>query len=115
VKLEEDRALRKAHDIGSAAARDQELETQKEEETRVTCTDVQTSEKEAPLVQETPSTSRRRKTRWDEHNLREAQEYGAPRTYVRESRAPQIFSSYMVVVSELLEAESSNFQEASQQ
>jgi histone H3/H4 len=62
VKLEEDRALRKAHDTGAAAAGDQELETQKIEDTQVTSaststgvgTNVQTAdhdkEKEAPLV-----------------------------------------------------------------
>jgi hypothetical protein len=101
-----------------------ELETQKEEETQVTGTgtgtDAQTSEQdeeqEAPPVQDTPSSSRRRKTRWVEQTLREAQEYvGAPRTSVRESRAPQRFSSYMALMSELLEAEPSSFQEASQQ
>jgi hypothetical protein len=40
---------------------------------------------------------------------------GAPRTSVRESRAPQRFFSYMVLMSELLEAEPSNYEEASQQ
>jgi hypothetical protein len=75
----------------------------------------QDEEQEAPPVQDTPST-RRRKTRWVEQTLREAQEYvGAPRTSVRESRAPQRFSSYMALMSELLEAEPSSFQEASQQ
>jgi hypothetical protein len=48
--------------------------------------------------------------------LREAQEYvGALRTSVRESRAPHRFSSYMALMSELLKAESSSFQEESQQ
>jgi hypothetical protein len=48
--------------------------------------------------------------------LREAQEYKcAPRTYVRESRAPQRFSSYMALMSELLEVEPSIFEEASRQ
>jgi hypothetical protein len=51
-----------------------------------------------------------------EQTLREAQEYvGAPRTFVRESRAPRRFSSYMDLMSELLEVEPSTFQEASQQ
>jgi hypothetical protein len=48
--------------------------------------------------------------------LRETQEYmGAPRTSVREGRAPQRFSNYMALMSELLEAEPSSFEEASQQ
>jgi hypothetical protein len=40
---------------------------------------------------------------------------GAPRTSVEESRAPQILSSYMALMSGLMEAEPSNFEEASQQ
>jgi hypothetical protein len=97
VMFEEDSSLRKEHDTVSATKGDQELETQKDEETHVTCTDTgigvqnseQDEEQEAPLVQDTPSISRRRKTRWDEQTLREAREYmGAPRTSVRESRAP---------------------------
>jgi hypothetical protein len=71
VKFEEDSSLRKEHDIVSATKGDQELETQKDEETHVTCIDtgigVQTSEldeeQEAPSVHDTPSSSRRRKTR----------------------------------------------------
>jgi hypothetical protein len=37
----------------------------------------------------------------------------APRTSVRESSAQQIFSSYMALMSELIEVEPSCFQEAS--
>jgi hypothetical protein len=40
---------------------------------------------------------------------------GAPRTSVRESRAPQRFSSYMALMGGLLEVEPSTFHEASQQ
>jgi hypothetical protein len=48
--------------------------------------------------------------------LREAHEYvGAPRISVKESKAAQRFSSYMALMSELLEAEPSSFEEASQQ
>jgi transposase InsO family protein len=128
VKFEEDRALRKAHGTVPATAGDQELETQKTEDTQVTGAGTgtgagtddqiadQDEEQEAPPVQDTPSTTRRRKTRWEEQTLREAQEYvGAPRTSVRESRAPQRFSSYMALMSELLEAEPSSYEEASQQ
>jgi hypothetical protein len=57
-----------------------------------------------------------RKTEWAKQTLREAQEYvDAPRTSVRESRAPQRFSNYMALMRELLEAKPSNFEEASQQ
>jgi hypothetical protein len=115
---------RKAHGSIPVAAGDPELETQKEEETWVmgagTGTNAQTSnqdeEQEAPPIQDPPSTSRRRKTKCAEQTLREAHEYvGAPRTSVRESRAPERFSSYMALMSELLEVEPSNFQGASQQ
>jgi hypothetical protein len=40
---------------------------------------------------------------------------GAPTTYVRDSRAPRIFSIYMALMSELLDVEPSIFEEASQQ
>jgi hypothetical protein len=107
VRFEEDRALRKAHDTGAATTGDQELETQKTEERgyryryRYRCRHNdqiadQDEEQQAPPVQETPSTTRRRKTRWAEQTLREAQEYvGAPRTSVRESQSTtKIFQLY---------------------
>jgi hypothetical protein len=65
VKFEEDRALRKAHDTGAATTRDQELETQKTEDTQVTGAGTGTGagkmirlqirmrSKEAPPVQDT--------------------------------------------------------------
>jgi hypothetical protein len=96
VKFEEDRALRKAHDTvqQQQGIRSLRLRRMRRHRLQGTGTDAQTSdqdeEQEAPLVQDTPSSSRRRKTRWVEQTLREAQEYvGAPRTSVRESRAPQ--------------------------
>jgi hypothetical protein len=122
VNFEKDIALTKAQGIVPSTTGDQEFETQKEEETRVTGTNIyaqtteQDEEQEAPPVQDTPSSSRRRKTRWVEQTLREAREYvGAPRTYVRESRAPQRFSNYMALMSKLLEVEPSIFEEESQQ
>jgi hypothetical protein len=71
-------------------------------------------EQDAPF---TPAeSSSRRRPKWVERTLREAQEQvDAPRTSVRESRAPQRFSSYMALMSELIEAEPSSFQEASEQ
>jgi hypothetical protein len=48
--------------------------------------------------------------------LREAQEQvEAPQTSVRMSRESQRFSGYMALMSELIEAEPSSFQEASEQ
>jgi hypothetical protein len=121
VRFEEDKALRKAHDTGAKAAGDQELEIQKTKETQGTGAGSddqiadQDVEQQDPPVQETPST-RRKKTRWAEQTLREAQEYvDAPRTSVREISAPQRFSSYMALMSELLEVDPSIFEEASQQ
>jgi hypothetical protein len=123
VKFEEDKSLKKALDTGPTTPRDQELKTLKGEETKVlgTCTFTyaQTSEQDeehvAPPVHDTPL-SRRKKTRWVEQTVREAQEYvDAPRTSVRESRAPHRYSIYMAQMRELLEAKPSNFQEALQQ
>jgi hypothetical protein len=68
-------------------------------------------------AQFTPAeSSSRRRPKWVERTLREAQEQvEAPQTSVRMSRAPQRFSSYMALMSELIEAEPSSFQEASEQ
>jgi hypothetical protein len=74
----------------------------------------QHEEQDAPFTQ--AESSSRRMPKWVECTLREAQEQvDAPKTSVRMSKAPQRFSSYMALMSELIEAEPSSFQEASEQ
>jgi hypothetical protein len=63
-----------------------------------------------------PESSSRRRPKWVEWTLRESHEkVDAPKKYLKESRTPHRFSSYMSLMSELIEAKPSNFQEASEQ
>jgi hypothetical protein len=65
-------------------------------------------EQDAPVSQ--VESSSRRRPKWVERTLREAQEQvDAPRTSVRQSKPPERFSSYMALMSELIEVEPSNF------
>jgi hypothetical protein len=68
-------------------------------------------------VEFTPTeSSSRRRPKWVEHTLREAQDpVEAPQTSVGMSNAPERFFSYMALMSELIKAEPSSFQEASEQ
>jgi hypothetical protein len=60
--------------------------------------------------------SSRRRPKWDERTLKEAQEQvEAPSTLVRMSRVPPRFSGYTALMSELIEAEPSSFKEATKQ
>jgi hypothetical protein len=72
---------------------------------------------EEQYAQFTPAkSSSRRRPKWIERTLREAQEQvKAPQTSVKMSRAPQRFFGYIALMSELIEAEPSNFQEAYEQ
>lgn len=118
MKFEEDRAFRKSHDTVPIAARDQELEALKADDTQVSqVTGTQSSEQEeeqkASPTQEIPSTSRRRRPRWLDQTLRDAQEHvEAPRKTFRESKPLKKFSSYMKLMSDINDSKPSTFQEA---
>jgi hypothetical protein len=59
------------------------------------------------------TTSERRKPKWLHDTLREAQgSLGNPRQAVRESKPPERFCSYIVIVSSIRESEPSTFEEA---
>jgi hypothetical protein len=59
------------------------------------------------------TTSERRKPKWLQDTLREAQgSTGNPRQAVRESKPPERFSSYIVMVSSIRKSEPSTFEEA---
>jgi hypothetical protein len=59
------------------------------------------------------TTSKRRKPKWLQDTLREAQGLvGNPRQTVRESKPPKRFCSYIVMVSSIRESEPSTFEEA---
>jgi hypothetical protein len=60
------------------------------------------------------TTSERRKPKWLQDTLREAQgSVGNPRQAVRESKPPERFCSYIAMVSSIRESEPSTFEEAS--
>jgi hypothetical protein len=60
------------------------------------------------------TTSERRKPKWLQDTLREAQGLvGNPRQAVRESKPPERFCSYIAMVSSIQESEPSTFEEAS--
>jgi hypothetical protein len=60
------------------------------------------------------TTSERRKPKWLQDTLREAQgSVGNPRQAVRESKTPKRFCSYIAMVSSIRESDPSTFEEAS--
>jgi hypothetical protein len=65
--------------------------------------------------QSTPSTSVRR-PRWFEQTLRDAREHvEPPRSTFRESRPPRKFPQYMALMTNIIDSEPSNFEEAANQ
>ena len=59
------------------------------------------------------TTSERRKPKWLQDTLREAQgSVGNPRQAVRESKPPEKFCSYIMMVSSIRKSEPSTFEEA---
>ena len=59
--------------------------------------------------------SRRRKPKWLQDTLKEAETVGAPKKSVRESKSPERFGKYIAMVTDIIEAESSSYEEASTQ
>jgi hypothetical protein len=58
------------------------------------------------------TTLERRKPKWLQHTFREAQgSVGNPRQEVRESKSPERFCSYIVMVSSIRESDPSTFEE----
>ena len=60
------------------------------------------------------ATSRKRKPSWLRELVKEAEEFvGPPKREVRESKAPERFSSYMAQVTSLRQSEPTTYEEAS--
>jgi hypothetical protein len=138
VRFEEDRAYRKSYGqmlVDEQCHEQSQEQSAPKEEVRqplqTTCpqTSIQVGQQqqqqseqgvqheEEQDAQFTPAeSSSRRRPKWAECTLREAQEQvEPPQTSIRMSRVPQRFSGYMDLMSELIEAEPSSFQEASEQ
>ena len=56
--------------------------------------------------------SHRRKPSWAREAVRDAERYGAPEGSLRESKRPRTYSSYVALLSDIIDAEPSNFEEA---
>ena len=59
--------------------------------------------------------SRRRKPKWLQDTLKEAETVGAPKKPDRESIHPERFSSYIAMVTDIVDTEPSSYEEASTQ
>jgi predicted metal-dependent hydrolase len=95
---------------------DKEQEALKDEQRSSTTSSSgsQTSGQEEELRD--PSSSVRRRPRWLEQTLRDAQEHvEAPRSTFRESRPPKRFSSYMALMSSIIDSEPTSVEEATDQ
>ena len=55
--------------------------------------------------------SHKRKAAWARELIQDAERYGAPEGSLRESKRPHIYSSYMALLSNIIDAEPSSFEE----
>jgi hypothetical protein len=113
VKFEEDRAFRRSHDSPPAETEEQEAPKVEERSTDPQSSDQE--EQEAPSTQEATTTSGKKRPRWLQQTLKDAQEHvEAPKKTFRESRPPQKYSSYMALMCDIIDSEPSSFEEASE-
>ena len=55
--------------------------------------------------------SHKRKPAWARELIQDAERYGAPEGSLRESKRPRIYSSYMALLSDIVDFEPSSFEE----
>jgi hypothetical protein len=113
VKFEENLASKKSQDLPIAAERPQKVAPK--DEPRAETSSAGSQILEEVEEQSTPSNSVRR-PRWFEETLWNAQEHvEPPKTTFRESRPPQKFSTYMALMTNLIDSEPSIFEETTSQ
>ena len=56
--------------------------------------------------------SLKRKPTWTRELIQDAERYGAPKGSLKESKRPRIYLSYMALLSDIIDAEPSSFEEA---
>ena len=56
--------------------------------------------------------SHKRKPAWASELIQDAERYGAPEGSLRESKRPHTYSSYVALLSDIIDAEPSSFEEA---
>jgi hypothetical protein len=113
VKFEENLASRKSQDLPVVAEGPQEVDPKDEPRAETSSAGSQTLEE--VKEQSAPSTSVRR-LRWFEQTLRDAREHvKPPRTTLQESKPPRKFPTYMALMTNIIDSEPSNFEEAASQ
>jgi hypothetical protein len=56
--------------------------------------------------------SRKRRPAWAHELIRDAERYGAPENYLRESKKPKLYSIYVACLCDIMDAKSSSYEEA---
>jgi hypothetical protein len=116
VKFEEDRAFKRSHDSHLAKTEEQEaLKVEERSTSQVTSprSSDQKEEQEAHSTQVVTATSRKKKPRWLQQTLKDAQEHvEAPRKTFRQRRPPQKYSNYMAFMCDIIDSGPSIFEEA---
>ena len=64
------------------------------------------------LIDPPEELSLKRKPTWAHEAIQDAKRYGAPEGSLRESKRPHIYSSYMALLSDIIDAEPFNFEDA---
>ena len=54
----------------------------------------------------------KRRPAWAREIIQDAEKYGAPDGTFRESKRPRTYSSYMALLSDIIDADASNYEEA---
>ena len=64
------------------------------------------------LVDPPKEVSHKRKPTWACEAIQDTERYGAPEGSLRESKRPRIYSSYKALLSDIIDADPSSFEEA---
>jgi hypothetical protein len=115
VKFEEDRAFRRSHDSPPTETEEQEaLKVEERSTTQVSDPRSSDQDQEAPSTQEATTTSGKKRPRWLQETLKDAEKHATPKGTFRESRPPHKYSSYMTLMCDIIDFEPSSFEEASE-
>ena len=64
------------------------------------------------LVDPPKEVSHKRKPTWARELIQDAERYGAPEGSLKESKRPRTYSSYVALLSDIIDAKPSSFEEA---
>jgi hypothetical protein len=111
VKFKEDRAFRRSHDSPPTETKEQEASKVEEGSTDLKSSDQE--EQEAPSTQEATTTSGKKRPRWLQETLKDAEKHATPKGTFKERRPLQNYSSYMALMYNIIDSEPFIFEEAS--